>query len=138
VHRGAAGPEEERRRESSQGREARGQAGEARPGRAKVLTDDTASEQVVRRLARPTSSGGHVIERAAVLAEGPHCADIEAWILRNGGEPEVIEAEDDDGSGGVYADRRRSFAMVDTGHPARYHFPADALPAKPAAVPAEQ
>jgi hypothetical protein len=89
--------------------------------------DDTAIDTIVRRLARPTASGGHVVERAAVLAEGAHCADIEAWILRNGGEAEAVEAEDDAG-GGVYAERRRAFAAVGTGHPARYLLPPDALP----------
>jgi hypothetical protein len=96
--------------------------------------DDTAIDSIVRRLARPVPSGGHVIERAAVLAEGSHFADIEAWILSNGGEPEAIEAAPDDGGGGIYGDRRRSFAQVGSGHPARYVLPPEALPAKQVAA----
>jgi hypothetical protein len=88
--------------------------------------DDTAIDRIVRRLARPTPSGGHVIERAAVLAEGSHFSDIEAWILKSGGEPEALEGAAT--RGGVHMRGDRS-GMRDEAVPVRYLLPPDALPA---------
>jgi hypothetical protein len=42
--------------------------------------DDDAIRAVVRRLARPHASGGDVIERAAIIAEGAASGAIIAWI----------------------------------------------------------
>jgi hypothetical protein len=42
----------------------------------------------VTRLARSRPDGGHVIERAAILAAGPDATAIEAWIIGHGGLPE--------------------------------------------------
>ncbi|MDX6479784.1 MAG: hypothetical protein QOG85_294 [Gaiellaceae bacterium] len=95
--------------------------------------DDTTIDHIVRRLARPTKSGGHVIERAAVLAEGAHFADIEAWIIKSGGEPEVLE--DAGSTGGVHMGRERSGRIRDDVVPVRYLLPSGSLPAVPA-VPA--
>jgi hypothetical protein len=39
----------------------------------------------VRRLARPHSSGGTVIERSVILAEGDDCAAILSWIADHDG-----------------------------------------------------
>ena len=53
---------------------------------------DTTDEEirvVVARLARPHRSGGAVIERAAILAEGARSAAILAWIAERAGEPET-------------------------------------------------
>ena len=55
-------------------------------------TTDEALRAVVARLARPHRSGGSVIERAAILAEGPNSAAILAWIAERAGEPEVVAA----------------------------------------------
>ena len=44
---------------------------------------------VVQRLGRPDGDGGVVIERAAIVAEGEPAVAIEAWIMANGGEPEL-------------------------------------------------
>jgi hypothetical protein len=44
---------------------------------------------LVTRLARPCRGGGHVIERAAIVAAGPDSAAIEAWILAHAGTPEL-------------------------------------------------
>lgn len=49
---------------------------------------DEAIHAVVARLARPRREGGHVIERAAILATGPDAGAIEAWILAHAGMPE--------------------------------------------------
>jgi hypothetical protein len=51
--------------------------------------DDDAIRALVTRLARPHPSGGEVIERAAILAEGADFAAIMAWIIARGGKPEV-------------------------------------------------
>ena len=87
--------------------------------------DDSSSEKIVRRLARPRPAGGHVVERAAVLAEGPHCADIEAWILSHGGEAEEVGA-DDEHDGGIFA-ARSTLTRPGAHHPARYVLPAGTL-----------
>jgi hypothetical protein len=92
------------------------------------VIDEVAIDHIVRRLARPAPTGGHVIERAAVLAEGPNFAVIEAWILEHGGEPEVPR---DDSSGGMGAHlfSGRSSRIRDEVVPVRYLLPPDALPA---------
>jgi hypothetical protein len=53
--------------------------------------DETAIHALVTRLARPRSAGGHVIERAAILAAGPDFTAVEAWILAHAGSPEQAE-----------------------------------------------
>ncbi len=53
--------------------------------------DDVAIHALVTRLARPREAGGHVIERAAIVAAGPDRAAIEAWILAHAGTPEQTE-----------------------------------------------
>jgi hypothetical protein len=54
--------------------------------------DDDAIRALVMRLARPHSSGGKVIERAAILAEGTDSAEIMAWITAHSGIPEATVA----------------------------------------------
>lgn len=50
--------------------------------------DDDAILALVNRLARPHSSGGRVIERAAILAAGADSHAVLAWILAHAGEAE--------------------------------------------------
>jgi hypothetical protein len=50
--------------------------------------DDDAVRTVVARLARPHASGGTVVERAALLAEGADYTVLAAWITAHGGVPE--------------------------------------------------
>jgi len=59
------------------------------PGRGVSRELDDAIRAVVLRLSRPHSSGGSVIERAAILAEGGDAAAIVAWILAHAGEAEA-------------------------------------------------
>jgi len=59
----------------------------ARHGVGRELDD--AIRAVVVRLSRPHASGGHVIERAAILAEGGDAAAIVAWIIAHAGEAEA-------------------------------------------------
>jgi hypothetical protein len=54
--------------------------------------DDDAIRALVIRLARPHPSGGEVIERAAILAEGADFAAVMSWILAHSGIPESAAA----------------------------------------------
>jgi hypothetical protein len=51
--------------------------------------DDDAIRALLTRLARPHSSGGEVVERAAILAEGADFAAVMAWITAHAGLPET-------------------------------------------------
>jgi len=52
--------------------------------------DDEAIRVLVKRLARPHPSGGEVIERAAIMAEGTGSTDVMTWILAHGAIPEAV------------------------------------------------
>jgi hypothetical protein len=58
-----------------------------RPERAEG--DDDAMRARLKRLARPHRSGGWVIERATLLAEGGAFDGAMAWIEAHGGTPEL-------------------------------------------------
>jgi hypothetical protein len=82
--------------------------------------DDVAIRALVVRLSRPHRSGGDVIERAAIMAEGADSADIVGWITDHAGEPETATA----GRGGGL----HSAKTAQTGRPPlRYVLPAGAL-----------
>jgi hypothetical protein len=51
--------------------------------------DDDAIKVLVTRLARSHPSGGSVIERAAIMAEGTGSTDVMAWILAHGAVAEA-------------------------------------------------
>ncbi len=53
-------------------------------------TDDDAIRTLVARLSRPHPSGGEVIERAAILAEGADSSAVLRWIAAHAGEPEDL------------------------------------------------
>jgi hypothetical protein len=91
------------------------------------VIEDAAIQEIVVRLARPTASGGHTIERAAILAEGADCGHIEAWILQKGGEPQSgnVAAR---GGRGLHAERvDANAAATGGGAPLRYVLPAEAF-----------
>jgi hypothetical protein len=54
--------------------------------------DDAAILALVTRLARPHASGGQVIERAAILAEGADFPAVMEWIIGHDGQPEAAVA----------------------------------------------
>jgi hypothetical protein len=58
-------------------------------GEPHPATGDGAERAVVTRLARPHRSGGTVIERAAILAEGADSTRLVAWVVAHGGQPEA-------------------------------------------------
>ena len=51
--------------------------------------DDHAIRTLVTRLARAHASGGSVIERAAIVAEGGDSRAVVTWIVDHGGVPEA-------------------------------------------------
>jgi hypothetical protein len=51
--------------------------------------DDDTIRSLVTRLARPHPSGGTVIERAAIVAEGGDFEAVMRWIVAHGGKPEA-------------------------------------------------
>jgi hypothetical protein len=54
--------------------------------------DEDAILALVTRLARPHASGGQVIERAAILAEGADFPAVMEWITDHAGQPEAVAA----------------------------------------------
>lgn len=88
--------------------------------------DDPAIRALVARLSRPHRSGGHVIERSSILAEGDGSADVLAWITDHDGTPEAAVAPRDAQRGlhgAHFHDRGAAQAPV----PRRYVLPPGAL-----------
>src|SRR4051812_36329029 len=56
---------------------------------ASLMQNEEEIRALVTRLSRRHASGGTVIERAAIVAEGAASAAIVAWILDHEGEPEA-------------------------------------------------
>jgi hypothetical protein len=54
---------------------------------------DAEIRALVKRLARPHSSGGDVVERAALLASGSDFAAVMAWIADHAGVAEALAFE---------------------------------------------
>jgi hypothetical protein len=104
-----------------------------------AMTDDAgptpepatpASEPEIRallaRLGRPHASGGTVIERAALMAEGADFEATIAWILAHGGEPEAAVAAAP--SGGLHGSRTDGGGRASgSSRPRRFVLPAGAL-----------
>ena len=89
-----------------------------------MRTDDEI-QALLSRLARSHASGGKVIERAAIVAEGADSAEVVAWILAHDGEPEV--AADTSGQWGLHSPRLSGPIGTEPRAPARYVLPASAL-----------
>ncbi len=86
--------------------------------------DDDAIRTLVRRLARPHPSGGDVIERAAILAEGADSAAVLEWIVAHAGIPEAAVAAPP--RHGLHGSRLEASAGAER-TPLRFVLPADAL-----------
>jgi hypothetical protein len=92
--------------------------------------DDTANHDdairaVVKRLSRPHASGGVVIERAAIVAEGADSMEIITWILAHAGKPEAVAVATT--TGGLHGARKSGAAATAGGPPRRYVLPVGAL-----------
>lgn len=87
--------------------------------------DDNAIRALVTRLARPHSSGGEVIERAAILAEGADSAAVIEWIAAHAGVPEV--AAGTPSRQGLHGSRMGNGPSADSRTPLRFVLPRGAL-----------
>ena len=89
---------------------------------AKFKYDERAG---VMRLSRPHPSGGHTIERAAILASGNQSGPILRWIEAHAAQPEArvpVAA-----GRGLHSARRSERAGADTRQPLRYVLPPTAF-----------
>ena len=87
--------------------------------------DDDAIRALITRLARPHASGGEVIERAAILAEGTDFAAVVAWIIAHAGKPETAVSAAP--RRGLHGTRFNDSDGAEPRPPARYVLPAGAL-----------
>jgi hypothetical protein len=89
------------------------------------MPDDEEIRVLLSRLSRRHPSGGTVIERAAMVAEGADCAALEAWILDHAGTPEA--AVETSSKGGLHSARVSEPLRPGPRAPARYVLPAGTL-----------
>jgi hypothetical protein len=83
--------------------------------------DDDAIRTVVTRLSRRHASGGAVIERAAILAEGANSTAILAWITEHDWLPEEnVPATSKRETFGLHAARKQERDASRTEAPRRY------------------
>ncbi len=92
---------------------------------AENAAGDAEIRAIVKRLARPHSSGGEVIERAAILAEGADFAAVMAWITAHAGIAEVQVAKAP--SHGLHGSRLSYSGRAEPRAPLRFVLPAGAL-----------
>ena len=92
--------------------------------KCRLMRNDDEIRALLSRLARRHPSGGTVIERAAIVADGADSAAVVAWILDHAGEPEA--AADTSSKRGLHSPRL-SGSMGSERAPARYVLPAGAL-----------
>jgi hypothetical protein len=89
------------------------------------MPNDDEIRALLTRLSRRHPSGGTVIERAAIVAEGADSSAVVAWILDHAGEPEA--AADKSSKGGLHGPRVSEPIGSGPRAPARYVLPAGAL-----------
>jgi hypothetical protein len=87
--------------------------------------DDDAIRALVIRLSRPHPSGGTVIERSVILAEGDGFTEVISWITSHAGVPEAAAAGD--ARQGLHGARLEQSGGATPRPPARYVLPAGAL-----------
>jgi hypothetical protein len=87
--------------------------------------DDDAIRSLLTRLGRAHPSGGTVIERAAILAEGADFDAVMAWIVAHGGESEATIAKAS--SSGLHGSRVHDSGGAEPRTPSRFVLPAGAL-----------
>jgi hypothetical protein len=85
--------------------------------------DDDGIRLLVKRLARPHASGGDVVERASILAEGADFPSIMTWISDHAGVPEAQVLATPKGLHGARLDGGGAPPRA----PSRYVLPAGAL-----------
>jgi enterochelin esterase-like enzyme len=87
--------------------------------------DDDAISTLVKRLSRPHSSGGIVIERAAILAAGADFPAVMDWIIAHSGTPDtgVSKARNH----GLHGSRMNDRDVPASPKPTRFVLPAGTL-----------
>lgn len=89
------------------------------------VMEETAIRTLLTRLARPHASGGTVVERAAILAEGADFPEVMEWIVAHAGKPDTavsaVKAH------GLHGARMGDSVSADQRKVLRYVLPADAL-----------
>ena len=98
------------------------------PGRETATVTDMDDDEIrllVTRLARADPSGGTVIERAAILAEGTDVAAVMEWILARGGKPQAIAETTT--RRGLHGPRLQTSGLAQNRPPARFVLPPGAL-----------
>lgn len=80
---------------------------------------------LVTRLSRPHSSGGEVIERAAIVAEAADTGVVLAWIADHDGEPEALVPSAP--SRGLHSARLADSGGAGSSPPRRYVLPPGVL-----------
>jgi len=95
------------------------------PGISVEALDDSAIRRAVARLARPHPSGGDVVERAAILAEGMQAQAILAWIAAHDGVPEAAAPRST--GRGLHGTPRGDSGATQSSKPARYILPSGAV-----------
>jgi hypothetical protein len=87
--------------------------------------DDDAIRSLVTRLARAHPSGGTVVERAAIVAEGADSEAVMNWIVAHGGRPEATG--DQSSRHGLHGSRLHASGGSEPRAPSRFVLPAGAL-----------
>ncbi len=98
---------------------------EAPSTKAAGAPTDDAIRTLLQRLARRHPSGGTVIERAAIMAEGSDGSAVVAWITAHDGEPEA--AASPSSKGGLHGQRLDDPIAAGRRPPVRYVLPPGAL-----------
>ena len=89
--------------------------------------DDDEIRSLLTRLARPHPSGGRVVERAAIFAEGADFDVVRRWILGHGGEAEAAVSTATR-HGGLHGSRLHHSGGSDAREPSRFVLPPGVLP----------
>ena len=87
--------------------------------------DDDAIRSIVTRLGRAHPSGGIVIERAAILAEGADFDAVMKWIAAHGGQPEADVRKVS--RSGLHGSRVQDRTGTEPRTPSRFVLPPSAL-----------
>ncbi len=87
--------------------------------------EDDEIRLLVTRLARADPSGGTVIERAAILAEGTDVAAVMEWILAHGGKPQALA--ETTARRGLHGPRQQTSGLAASRPPSRFVLPPGAL-----------
>jgi hypothetical protein len=87
--------------------------------------DDPQIKSLVTRLSRPHPSGGVVIERAAILADGGDFPAVMGWITAHSGKPDTSVAPTI--NRGLHGSRLQTRGTTASPKPMRFVLPAGAL-----------